>query len=101
MAAPSAMRRRSARNDAAASICDSSSTSPTSGSLASPEMRRVAAQSAFAHLEDRRLGARQRLAQRLLDAHETVRADRQVAPPLADRREQIGERHHLLAAPAP
>ncbi len=38
IAAPSAMRRRSARNDAAASICDSSSTSPTSGSLASPEM---------------------------------------------------------------
>ena len=55
--------------------------------------------SAVAHLEDRGLGARQRLAQGLLDAHEAVRADRHVAPLLADRREQIGQRHHLLAAP--
>jgi len=61
---------------------------------------RRAGRAPFAHVEDRRLGARQRLAQGLLDAHEAARADRHVATSLADRRQQVGERHHLLAAHA-
>src|SRR5581483_296475 len=46
-----------------------------------------AGRAAVAHLEDRRLRARQRLAQRLLDAHEAARSDRYIAPSLADRRQ--------------